>query len=233
MLADLVINLLWQFGREHYNYMTFLTGQNSVYLQMLSLWLLPIWLLLYTSERYINDKKLGYDNILIGKLGKRKYIFTLIKVTFISGFLLLFIPLLINYIMAFLTSWDVPKTHSIDYLYRYEDAAKYSVEYFGWKHPIFINMLFIIVSSFIAGLLAVTSLCFSFVVPDKRIVYPVVFLFWFGQIIIRNGSVMDIFQPFTEWGWGKMGFVFTRTVIFCFIIIIPTTIYRLRRRNVL
>ena len=228
MLSDLTLNLLWTFGRHNYNYMTFLTGQNSVYIQMIVLWLLPIWVLLFSSERYINDRKLGYENILKAKLGNNKYIFTLIKVTFLSCFLLYFVPLAINFFLAFVTSWDVSKMRSIDYFYIFQDSAKFSVGYFGWKYPFLINVLFILSTSLIAGLIGVTCLCVSFVFPDKRIVYPVMFLFWFVQIIIRNSSVMNIFQPFAEWDWSNMAFVFIRTVILCLIVIIPTTIYKLR-----
>ena len=67
MLADLVYTFVTY--RSNYQYLTFLTGGASHVLQILLIWLMPIWILLAVGDRYIEDVKLGFASLISTRYG--------------------------------------------------------------------------------------------------------------------------------------------------------------------
>lgn len=88
MNIDLLI-LNYQMSDYHPDFSTFLAGGSlGHFMQMLVLWLLPIYLLLGESSWFIHDEKTRNSFILTTKFGKRKYIKLYLLNVFLSTFLL-------------------------------------------------------------------------------------------------------------------------------------------------
>ena len=68
--------------------------------QILFLWYLPIYFLILTSDDCIEDYHTGYKNILVSKLGRKKYFAVNILKGFIFAFVAVFLSFILNLIMT-------------------------------------------------------------------------------------------------------------------------------------
>ena len=229
MLADLVYTFVTY--RSNYQYLTFLTVGASHVLQILLIWLMPIWILLAVGDRYIEDVKLGFSSLISTRYGMGRYVRKLVATTFVTSFLLYFIPLLMNYGFALVLGWNVPKMEGIGRLHyemlRYDQRPMAQM---AWYQPGLVNIMFLFSTCFLAGFLGTVSVCISLVFPDKRVVYSFMFVFWFGQIILPK-SVIDVVQPFTEWQLERLGYVYGRSLLLCLVVIVPCLFVVARRKR--
>ena len=229
MLADLVYTFVTY--RSNYQYLTFLTGGASHVLQILLIWLMPIWILLAVGDRYIEDVKLGFSSLISTRYGMGRYVRKLVATTFVTSFLLYFIPLLMNYGFALVLGWNVPKMEGIGRLHyemlRYDQRPMAQM---AWYQPGLVNIMFLLSTCFLAGVLGTVSVCISLVFADKRVVYSFMFVFWFGQIILPK-SVIDVVQPFTEWQLERLGYVYGRSLLLCLVVIVPCLFVVARRKR--
>lgn len=162
-------------------------------LQKLLLWYLPLFLAIIVSDDCIEDFRLGYKNLLISKLGKKRYYFLNIIKSFVLSFFILLIPLIFNLLMT-----QIAFSGGTYNLYLTEDIEKISALKNAFQHPLMTNLVYILLASFISGVLGMGSTAIAISFPNRFIVYPVVFVLWYIPSLF-NPSIINAFQPFTEY----------------------------------
>lgn len=176
-------------------YSAFLAGSTVGFghiLQGSLLWFLPLYLLIICCEENIQDFKTGNSNILIVEWGRKKYFIFNIFRGFIIGFLIILISLSINLILVHIvfrggiyTKLSVPSKSD-------------TIAYFSYSHPLITNSVYILITSFLSGLISMTGVALSIVFRKRNIVYPITFLMWYIPCIMPK-SLIYVTQPFTEY----------------------------------
>lgn len=194
----------------------FLVGSSEGHItQILLFWFLPIYLLILCSENYIQDVKMGYQKILISAIGKRKYFWGKIKVSFLVPFFLMLISLLINLFLSYLVYAGGTESSGI-------------FENFSYQHPLMIDIIFLLCVSFITGLAGVLGSSVSFIFPDRKYAYSLTFFIWFILIALPNDSITILMQPFTEFGFDYFIRAFLVNVLILISIPIFAYIYKVK-----
>lgn len=190
-----VIQLIVQYSRlgypNKYN-MYFLSGCGRGHVfQVIYLWLMPIYLLLFMGDDAIIDSKLGYKNILVSKTGKKKYVLEKVLINFFVPFIIVIVALLINCIFVNILGGDRPwiteaegVTDGLSSLYIH--------------HPMIAYYGFALVTAFFCGLIGSIGAILSVFFQDRKFTYPATFFIWFF-LIIKDGSIMLVFQPYAEY----------------------------------
>lgn len=176
---------------------TFLSANTIGHIfQSLLLWFLPLYLLLITGSDSMEDYTTGYKNILIVKMGRKKYVLNKLTSSFITAFAIMLLGLLINFILVQIIlhkGTHVP--FDINDVSNLPDSFLFEL---GYTHPLVTNLLFILIVSFLAGLISMVGTSLSIVLHDKKIVYALTFAIWFLPILSKN-SLMYVTQPFAEY----------------------------------
>lgn len=226
----ILINSKIQNGEGYSSYTSsFLSGSTEGHLpQILLLWYLPIFLMIIVSSNYIEEKSKKYDYIIISKIGKKQYILNKFSESFFVSSIIIFVTLLMNFIMCLI--FFNTEINSKGFMEtNWPENTLYSLEQ---TNPYITYIIFLLVVSLIAGLYSMVCVGISLVFPDKKIVYPLTFLVWFVQVLIQNGSLMDIFQPYTEYNFEHVLTILTRTILVAGIIIFITYFYAVKKDEV-
>lgn len=173
---------------------TFLTGNSvgiSHIFQCILLWFFPLYNNIIVCDNCIEDFYTGNKNILICKFGKKKYITRYCKYSFVLTFSLLFSSLLLNFVVVHLCFWGGKFTPNVS-------IAHSGLQYFFFEHLSLANLTYIILTSSLFGLLSITGTIIGISIPQRKIVYPCVFLLWFIHVLLNN-SIISAIQPFTEY----------------------------------
>ncbi|MGM0807467.1 MAG: hypothetical protein ACQET8_22440 [Bacillota bacterium] len=225
-IIDLILlNGQWQ-EKFTPNYSHFLVGNSEGHMmQILFLWFLPIYLLIMVCENYIQDLLSGENKIMILKLGKRKYFGTYLFFSFLSSFTIILMTLLINSILSFIVNHDgvySPTEGVSQTILQARPMLAYQL-----SHPTTTNIIFIIITSFLVGLLAatITSICFIF--PSRKYAYFLSFILWY-LLIMGSNSILLVFQPFTEYTFIHLLRIFVQTVLIFSIIICASYLYKVK-----
>lgn len=181
----------------------FLSGSSMGKLaQMLLIWLIPFYLLLYYGGFVSDEYKIKYINIIYTKITKRKYILNKYLFAFSSTFVIISASMLLNLLISFIifregTSFSGRETYITD------GWSAYSIH-----NPYAVYMIYILLFSVISSIYSVFCISISFVFKDKKIIYPVAFMVWI-LLIMNPYSLTYLFQPFIEYGLDYMlkGFV--------------------------
>lgn len=223
-----IFQYLWyekKFGMElpESMYATFLSAATIGHvLQILLLWFLPLYLLILTGVDSIDDYRLGYRWILTAKMGKKAYLGNKLKFSFFTAFLLLFLGLMLNFFLSlivFRSGTYMPFDRG-----NMPDSYLFQISY---AHPGAANLIFILVVSFLAGLISSVGTMLSIVLHDKKIVFPVTFALWFGLILPKN-SLMLVMQPFAEYDFDTLVPIFLWTVGLYLIILLLLYIWEVK-----
>ena len=223
-----IFQYLWyekKFGMElpESMYATFLSAATIGHvLQILLLWFLPLYLLILTGVDSIDDYRLGYRWILTAKMGKKAYLGNKLKFSFFTAFLLLFLGLMLNFFLSlivFRSGTYMPFDRG-----NMPDSYLFQISY---AHPGAANLIFILVVSFLAGLVSSVGTMLSIVLHDKKIVFPVTFALWFGLILPKN-SLMLVMQPFAEYDFDTLVPIFLWTVGLYLIILLMLYIWEVK-----
>lgn len=125
--------------------------------------LLPILAVLPFSIQLLVDKKTNYSQFMIMKSGKYTYLFSMIIVSSISGFLVIFLPILINFFLFSLTFPAISPSPFIYYMYGLDwfDTLFYELHL---SYPLIHALFYIFLSGLIGSLFAAlaTTLCLFF-----------------------------------------------------------------------
>ena len=167
------------------NYLSFLT-------QYLFLWFMPLYGLILTCDDCIEDHRLKYDCMVISRIGKKKYIHTHMMKSFIYMFSLTAIALLLNLLLCHILFQNgVFNTYGEDFN---------TDVFYQWEknHPLLTNLLFISITSFFSGLIAVVGVMSSILFKNKRMIYGITMMMWIVPTL-QEKSLMLLFQPHSEY----------------------------------
>lgn len=209
----------------------FLSGNSRAHLpQMLLLWNLPIFLLILVGDNYIEERKKGVSAIIITKVGKRKYIIGKLIEGFTVSSIVMFSALLINYLLAIILfkegvydkqMFRGVENQPINQLLLYSAHHK-NIVYFG----------FLLVATFLSGLCGMVCTAVCLIFPEKIIAYPIAFLLWFLFVTIKGSSVMNLFQPFTEYDYDYLLPIFIKYISLAIFVILISYIVKVRRDEI-
>lgn len=161
--------------------------------QILLFWYLPLYLLLIVADDCIEDFKLGYKNILVTKWGKIGYFKANIIKGFLISFFVIFLSLVLNLIMTQIAfaggDYRLFDTNSIE--------ATPSL-YLAFQHPLLTNCVYILLASFLSGIVGMGAVAMAMALHNRFLVYPIVFLLWYIPSAIRQSIIIAV-QPFTEY----------------------------------
>lgn len=171
---------------------SFLAGSGDSHLgQMLLIWVLPIYLMLIYSDSYIREVSYGYNNIIFTKGKKKKIIKDRFMVSFLIPFTVCFCSLLLNFLLAQIIFFG-----GKDFL-----GMRVDESFMGlcMSYPNISYIIYMMVFCFLSGGCGVLCTGISYLIPNNKIAYPLVFVMWFVQIISPY-SITYAMQPFIEYG---------------------------------
>ncbi|WP_079709563.1 hypothetical protein [Paraliobacillus ryukyuensis] len=197
----------------------FLSGSTRGHaLQFLMLWFLPVYYLLIAADTPIQDLETGYKNILISKIGKKRYVLQKYIIAFLSSSLSMAAALLINFSFVYILFKNSTFMRSLD-----EIQAKENILFsFSIEHPYLAILLFALVATFLSGLIGVLASSLSIFFPKRKFAYAAAFFIWF-MFVLKENSVMYLFQPFAEYGFEVLIPIFIQVVLV--LLIIPLAVY--------
>ncbi|MFZ7825811.1 hypothetical protein [Priestia sp. J2] len=174
----------------------FLSGSGGHIPQILLFWFLPIYFLIIYSDSYTQDVKYGYNCIEISKVGKKNYIRTKFLVSFFAPFIIMTLALGINLVLSYILF--AGGTYSLGLFEMH--FANDLLHNFSLNNPFLTCLIFLLNVSIFSGLAGTLGLSASLIFKEPKYTYPAAFFTWFVLIILNN-SMMNVFQPFTEYGF--------------------------------
>ena len=167
------------------DYLTFLT-------QHLFLWIMPLYGLILTCDDCIEDQRLKYDDMIIGRIGKKKYIHTHMIKSYIYMFFLTMTALLLNLLLCHILfqggKFNIyGEDFNTDLFYQWEK-----------NNPLLTNLLFTLITSFFGGLIAVVGVMSSILLKSKKMIYGITMMMWIVPAL-QAKSLMLLFQPHSEY----------------------------------
>jgi Protein of unknown function (DUF2705) len=167
--------------------------------QILLLWFLPIYFLLLTSEDAIQDSETGYRNILISKMGRKKYCLEKLATSFSVSFITMFISLFLNFILVYIFFRNDTYMRGLNKI----ELPNNELFTLSIAHPYLAVIGFSLVACVMAGLAGVIGSAFSLFFLDRKYTYIAAFFIWF-VLILKKNSTMFLFQPFAEYGFDTL-----------------------------
>lgn len=195
-----VIQLLidrYQFGTDyHPAFASFLSGSSQGHAtQMLLLWFLPIYFLLMGTDTPIQDFETGYRNVLISKVGKKKYILTKYFTAFLISSLVMLVALFINFLFVYIFFKNGTFMAGLEQV-QLDNNILFN---FSINHPYSASTIFALVAVLLAGFIGVMCTSVSLFFLNRKFAYAAAFFIWF-LFVIKGNSVMFLLQPFAEYG---------------------------------
>ena len=172
--------------------MAFFLRGNSVgighVLQGLFFWMMPIYCLLLVAEDCIEDRRIGYMNVVMGRVGKKNYIKQHLIKSFVVMFLISGFALVLNLICTnLLLSGGVFSPQ--------ENGQINSFAIFWAENAVLNNFLHIFLASITYGVMGMFSCVTALNFCNRRTVYFICIMFWFVELLKPN-AVTQLFQPF-------------------------------------
>lgn len=172
----------------------FLSGASKGHIpQQIIIWLLPLYFLFISSDFHLREVKYNnYQLLQIREKTNKIYICKLIS-SFLIGFCVAFIGVLINYIICLI-------------VFRNGLVQKISTDgltFLSSNNPRLTYVFYMIIFSCISGLVSSSMTALCFVVPLKIPVYTASFGVWYFMISGKY-SITYLIQPFIEYGLSYM-----------------------------
>ncbi|MGE9874345.1 hypothetical protein ACQQ9V_00200 [Hornefia butyriciproducens] len=211
-----------QFGLEMYQpmYATFqsLPGIAFHIIHRIYSWFMPLYLIIIFSEPVIEDAETHIVNCLMCREGRDAYVRNLLRNSFVGGFSLIMLAMLINLVLCCIVFRD--GTHmDMDP----EDFPENTLYVLSHAHPLAANLIFAAITAFVSALIGTVGTAVALAVPDRKIVYGFSLLMWFVPLASKK-SLMLVFQPFSEYGFGDLIPIFA-VVTISYIIVIAVAVF--------
>ncbi|KGX87698.1 hypothetical protein [Pontibacillus litoralis] len=172
----------------------FLSGASMGHVpQYVLLWFLPLFLLVLGTEDSIQDFRTGYYNILVSKIGIKRYIKEKMFFSFMLGFVAMGITLSINLCLTFLLFFGGDYTKWLT-----EDIFESSFTSFTIQNPYIGVLIYSLIAMILAGLAGLLGATCSLFFKDRKYTYAATFFLWYIFVTIDQSS-MHLIQPFTEY----------------------------------
>lgn len=180
----------------HPSIAAFLSGSTFGHIgQMLLIWILPIYLLIIYSDSYIQEKKLGYNNIIFARSSRKKVLKSRFFISFALPFLISLCSMSLNFIMTNILFYGGKSYMGLDVPAK--SGALGSFFTFSINYSTLTYCFYIIVYSFIAGCVGAYCLGLSYLFSSYKTTYPLAVFVW-AILIIMPCSIIGPIQPFTE-----------------------------------
>lgn len=188
------------------------------YLHKILFWFLPLFILFIANEDSLEDQDLQYRNILVVRSGKIGYIKTKLLGSFCISFGIICLGLILNMLLVYILFKD--GTYQKD---DFSDCAYYDVSRITVPHPVMSNIVYIGLTSILAGLLGSVGTALAMVLKDRKIVYGLTFLLWFIPVMSKQ-SLMYVIQPFISVDFVTILPTLTGLVL-CYCVIVTASVY--------
>lgn len=203
---------------------SYLSGSSGGHLtQTLLIWLMPLFVLNLVSDRYILEYRRGYTNAVITRASKKKYIANKLFSSFLIPTLVFGVSLLLNFIVAQIIFADGYNFNGMEIFA--EEGGWFR---FMYKNPNIVYLLYIFITSIVAGICGVISQCIALISKKYTVTYLLAFFLWMGLVMIKY-SIIYLIQPFTEYGIDYMlrsgGILIAITVLF----LVLTCVYKVKK----
>jgi hypothetical protein len=196
-MFEIVQLLIYQNNSEetfHPAFAFFLSGSSIGHApQILLLWFLPIYFLLLGTDDAIQDFKTGYRNVLISKIGRKRYFLEKIVTSFTISSTTMFISLFINFILVSIIFFNGTFSKGLMEM----EIGENKLFAFSVAHPFITITLFSILSCILAGLAGTLGASTSLFFLDRKYAYSAAFFIWF-LLVLNKQSLTYLFQPFSE-----------------------------------
>lgn len=194
------------------------------------------------SDSYISDIKSNFLSVCISRGTHKQYFFSKMFAVFICGMLVVFLPQVINYTLCVVTfplestniySWDLWQADF--YIIGMEETFLFKKLYIFSPYLYF--MLYVLISSFMSGVVAVIAYQLSFFVRNK--IFVISFMFIVMNLSFRYFNLKSIPFDLTEYIFGnylglqtyeKMFIVFAFYILLA---LLPTPLSLKKLRNCL
>lgn len=178
----------------------FLAGSSRGHLaQILLLWFLPLFFLLLGSDDVIQDYRTGYRDILISKVGRKKYCLQKYIVSFSVSFITMFFSLLVNFLLVSVFFANGTYTKGLSQI----ELPNNSLFTMSVAHPYLADLSFALIACIFAGFAGLIGASVSLFFLDKKYAYTAAFFIWF-LLVLKENSLMFLFQPFAEYGFNVL-----------------------------
>lgn len=177
-------------------YLCFFLSGNSAGIghifQAVFLWFLPLYLLIINSEDVIEEQRTRLELIIVSKVGKRKYIETHLRKSFVLSFLFIFAALMYNLLLVNIIFCGGINDRSGGISVQ----SQLLVKLYGY--PVFAEVLFSVIVAWCAALISALGTMLTFAFRERKMVYSFTMLLWFIPFLMEP-SLMLLFQPFSEY----------------------------------
>ncbi len=162
------------------------------HLHRIMFWFLPLFLLVIANEDSIEDFDRGYHNALVARVGKKNYVMTKLKGSFVLCFGIVFLGLVVNMILVYICfrNGDFVRDDWQGVSYTDRDLTRITM-----PHPVLTNMAYILLTSVLSGLIGTVGTALALTVKNRKLVYGLTFLLWFVPVNMES-SLMYVIQPF-------------------------------------
>lgn len=177
-------------------------------IQKIYLWFLPLYYIVLINDDLIVDYDTGNKNIIICRKGKNGYLFTNLLYSFLIPLVITAVGLFLNLVLMciffrngtyspFLEWGEIPVSAKAN---AYISSSDNKLFQFSFLHPLAANLIFILETSIIAGLISTLSGALSIVMHDRKTAYAISYAFWLIPISMKHSSML-LLQPFSEYGF--------------------------------
>jgi hypothetical protein len=219
----------------------FLNGINFEYVTVFEI-IFPFAICAAFSDSYVSDCKSNYININIIRGNSKQYYFSKMIAVYIIGFLIMFLPQILNYVLCIITfPINSTKVYTQD-LWQSDFFISSFNEHFFYKSiyllsPYLYFLLYIFISSIMAGFISLIAYQASYFVKNK--IFVISFMFILMNLSFRILDERSITYDLNEYIFGNYtsGQVYSHMIIvFAFYIILallPTPFALKKLRNCL
>ena len=149
-------------------YNSWIGGRVNTILTVLFFNTLPIFAVIPYSWSYLSEQKRGYDRVMTMNIGKQKYFLGKYISCFISGFLIVAIPLLLS--LAIICCIIPAYKPDVNMILYYQVECDKLLGGIYYLHPMITTLISVLMSSVFAGVWATVPYALSFFVKNKYIV---------------------------------------------------------------
>lgn len=173
----------------------FLVGRSEGHVaQMILLWLLPIWLFIILARPLVAKRKETFVTSEITRTTRRQYWRNYMCFSFVVGFGIMLIGLIINFIFV----WAIWHGGTDERFQNFDFLSGFNL--WQWQHPYVNNFMYMLLASVISGATAqlVINMCFVFkkAVPALSVTFAIWMVLWLSGIglpsLMQTQTTVDI-----------------------------------------
>ena len=187
-------------------------------MQELYYWIMPVYFMLLIGDDVLEDITTGYKEILVNKVGKKKYCIEKLGSSFLVSFFIMLIGLLINLLFVSILF------HNGSYEPSGGDYCGGILEVLYDSHPYLAILGFSIILSLFAGMSGALGAACGLFYRERKLAYAAAFFVWY-LLVNRRESIVLVFQPFDEYPFSIISRIFGYSMGALLLVILTFYIY--------